>query len=301
MTRLARLTIASSVALLSLAPAVLAQDTFNLRELMNKKPAVGAETRVSKTEQGSMSQTVTGANGQPAMPPQKHETKPEQVYVEHVDAVGADGEPTSTKRTYESFKDDDGKDVAVTGVVVIVTRADGAEGRTSYAAAPGSAPIPPALDADLRKDADNKNQRAQKHLTDTQINEVMFPAEPQGATGTWAIDMARAAPLLGMEAGDLDLTQSSGNGSIDGTEERDGKTFVKAKIALTLMVKRMQGKPLPAPTPMKFDLAFTVPSTGDGVERDFDMAQHLDLTVAQQGMNVHVVIENHRLERRTAP
>jgi hypothetical protein len=295
MSRFASLSIVFAL----LAPIALADDSFDLRALMNRKPGVGASYRVTETEHGTMEQKVS-RNGQ-AMPPQKRETQPAQTYLEEVEAVGADGEPTRTKRTYESFKDETGKDVPVAGVIAVITRTEGPTPTVTFAKAEGSPPLPPAVEADLDRDAQNQRQKNEKHITEAQIHEVMFPAEAQAKGATWTVDMARAAPLLGMDVADLDLPQCTGNGSIDGVEEKDGKTWVKAKVAMTLMLKRMQGQPLPTPTPMTFTLTFGL-TQEESVEREFDMVQHLDLTMAPApGMSANVLVHNERTERRAAP
>lgn len=295
MTRFA----ATLALLLVLGPAARAQETFDLRAILDRPDAVGERVRHTKTEQGLVEQ-VASANGR-VLQQQKEEKRPEQTYVDEVLAVGQDGEADRRRRTFEAFKDDQGVDVDVTGVVVELTRTTGPDGKHDWAFAPaeGSKPIPPAVAADLEADLEQKRERAAKGQTDEMMNEALLPAEPQGAGATWQLDMARLAPIFGMEEGDLDLQQSAGTGALEGVEQRDGQTFLKVKLEVSMMVVRMRGQPLP-PTPMNIGFTFTVsPTSHDG---ELTMSQRFEMSMtppgAPKGTVVNVKVHNDRHDVR---
>lgn len=289
--------------LLALASAASADETHDLRKLIGRKQPVGERARVSQEESGKIEESLL-RDGQPAGGGTR-ESSPSETYLEEVEAVGPDGEPTRLRRSYEAFKDDEGQAVQVEGIVVTLTRADGPEGRFTWAAAEGSAPLPPAIEASLRGDVANRNQRLDKGVTEDKINAVLFPAEAQPAGGTWSIEMAQAIPLLGFSEEDIDVAASTGKGSVAGVEELQGKQVVKARIEMQVVVKRLQGIDLPTPTAMAFTLGFALPVAGDGPMSEFSMVQHFDVTLAPPGAppgtSVHVVVHNERVERRTTP
>jgi hypothetical protein len=291
---------ASALALtLLLVPAARAQETYDLRALINRDDVVGQRVRHVKTEEGLMEQVVTN-NGRVAQQ-RKEEKRPTCTYVDHVEAVGQDGEPDRRTRTFEAFTDDRGQAVDVTGVVVTLTRTTGPDGKHDYAFAPaeGSKPLPEAVRADIAEDLENKRERESRGHTDETFNEALLPAEPQAAGATWPLDMAALSAIFGMEPTDLDLQQSQGTGTLEGVEERDGQTFVKIKLAMTFVVVSMRGQQLP-PTPMNFVMTFTVsPTSNDG---ELTMQQRFEVSMSPQGappgMQVNVKVNNDRRETR---
>lgn len=292
--------IASLFALsLLLLPAARAQDTYDLRELIDRDEVVGQRIRHVKSEQGSTEQVVTN-NGK-VMQQRKEEKRPSQTYVDLVEELGEDGEPVRTTRTYEAFADDQGQALDVAGLVVTLTRTTGPDGKHdwAYAAAEGKT-LPEALRAELGDSVENKRERQAKGVTDAMFNETLLPAEPQAPGATWTLDMARLATVFGMEEGDLDLAQSKGAGTFEGVEERDGQPYVNVKFDLTFVLVTMRGQKMPA-TPMNFVLTFSVSPTGhDGV---LTMAQRFDVSLtpdgAPPGMSVNVKVQNDRHETRT--
>ncbi len=295
-----RVTSCVALTLSLLVPAAArADDTYDLRAKVGRKSTVGERYRLTEDEVGKMEQSVT-RNGQ-AMPGPKKDTAWTRTVVEEIEAVGADGAATKKKRTYEAFKDEKGADVAVTGVVVVLTRAEGEKGHWSFAPAEGSAPVPEQLTRVLEKEMKGENERVDKGATEAMINEAMFPAEPQAAGATWPVDLAKAAPMIGLDIADVDVETSKASGTITGVEEKDGKRWVKARVTMNLMLIRMQGRPAPQPVPMELTFDFAVP-TDDCVDRDFHMTQHLDMTMAPQpGVSAHVLVHNERTERRSTP
>lgn len=292
--------IASLFALsLLLLPAARAQDTYDLRELIDRDEVVGQRIRHVKSEEGSTEQVVTN-NGQ-VMQQRKEEKRPSQTYVDLVEELGEDGEPVRTIRTYEAFADDQGQALDVAGLVVTLTRTTGPDGKHdwAYAAAEGKT-LPDALRAELGDSVENKRERQAKGVTDAMFNEALLPAEPQAPGATWTLDMARLATVFGMEEGDLDLAQCKGAGTFEGVEERDGQPYVNVKFDLTFVLVTMRGQKMPA-TPMNFVLTFSVSPTGhDGV---LTMAQRFDVSLtpdgAPPGMSVNVKVQNDRHETRT--
>lgn len=295
-----RVTSCVALALALLVPAAArADDAYDLRALVGRKPAVGARCRKTEDEAGKMEQSVT-RNGQ-AMPGQNRDTAWTRVTVEEVLAVGPDGQPTKTKRAYESFKDEEGAEVAVAGVVVVLTRGEGEKGQWTHAPAEGSAPVPPQVTRALDREMKGENERLAKGSTEEKINEAMFPAEPQAVGATWPVDLNKAAPVIGLDVADVDLETSKCAGTVQGVEEKDGKHWVKARVTMNLMLKRMQGRPMPQPVPMELTFEFSVP-TEDCLDRDFRMVQHLDMTMTPQpGITAHVLVHNERNERRATP
>ncbi len=275
-------------ALLALgAVTTSAQEGYDLRGLVGRKPAVGERVRIEKEETRSQ-----------RMGPRSMEAKPASVYVEEVMAVGADGEPTRVVRTYEALKDEQGADVTVTGVKVELTR-DEATQRHAFAPAEGSAPVPPALEKDLRSTIGQRNKRAEKGVTDDDMNEVMFPAAPVAVGGTWSIDLPRVIEVMGgFEEGDVDLAQSSASGKVEGVEQVDGHDRVKFTIELRLMLKKMQGRPLPGPAPLVTTMTFRLPAAADGPDGDTHMTQHLEFDAPGPQGKVTVVIDGDEKERR---
>jgi hypothetical protein len=292
--------IASLLALsLLLLPAARAQDTYDLRELIDRDEEVGQRVRHVKSEEGSTEQVVTN-NGK-VMQQRKEEKRPSQTYVDLVEELGEDGEPVRTVRTYEAFADDQGQAHDVAGLVVTLTRTTGPDGKHdwAYATADGKA-LPEALRAELEGSVENKRERQSKGVTDAMFNEALLPAEPQAPGATWSLDMTRLATVFGMDEGDLDLAQCKGAGAFEGVEERDGQPYVNVKFDLTFVLVNMRGQKMP-PTPMNFVLTFSVSPTGhDGV---LTMGQKFDVSLtpdgAPPGMSVNVKVQNDRHETRT--
>lgn len=295
-----RVTSCVALTLALLAPAAArGDDTYDLRAKVGRKSTVGERYRLTEDEVGKMEQSVT-RNGQ-AMPGPKRDSSWTRTVVEEIEAVGADGAATKKKRTYEAFKDESGADVPVTGVVVVLTRAEGDKGHWSFAPAEGSAAVPEQVTRVLEREMKGENERVDKGATEAKINEAMFPAEPQAAGATWPVDLAKAAPVIGLDVEDVDLETSKATGTVTGVEEKGGKRWVKAKVTMNLMLKKMQGRPAPQPIPMELTFDFAVP-TDDCVDRDFHMTQHLDMTMSPQpGVSAHVLVHNERNERRATP
>lgn len=293
--------IASIFALsLLLLPAARAQDTYDLRELIDRDDVVGQRIRHVEEEQGLTQQVVTN-DGQ-VMQQRKEEKRPSQTYVDLVEELGEDGEPVRRTRTYEAFADDQGQAVDVSGVVVTLTRTTGPDGKHdwAFAAAEGSKPLPEAVRADLEGSIEKKREREAKGVTEAMFNEALLPVEPQAPGATWTLDMALLSRVFGMEQGDVDLAQSEGAGTFEGVEERDGQPYVKVKFDMTFVVVTMRGQELPA-TPMNFVLTFSVSPTGHGGV--MTMAQRFDVSLTPEGapptMSVKVKVETDRRETRT--
>lgn len=263
-----------------------AQEGYDLRGLVGRKPAVGERVRVEKEETRSQ-----------RMGPRAMDMKPSSVYVEEVVAVGQDGEPTRVVRTYEAFKDEQGADVPMAGVKVELTR-DEATQRHAFAPAEGSAPLPPALEKDLRATIGERNKRAEKGISEKDMNEVMFPAEPLAVGGAWSIDLPRVVRMMGFEEGDIDVAQSSADGKVEGVEQVDGQDRLKFTIELRLMLRQMQGRPLPAPAPLVTTMTFRLPVAADGPDGDTHMTQHLEFDAPGPQGKVSVVIDGDKKERR---
>lgn len=274
-------------AALALGSTAFAQETYDLRQLVDREPGVGERLRVEKEE------TRTQTMGPRAMT-----MKPASTFVEEVLALGEDGEPTRLVRAYELFRDEQGADVPVAGVVVELTR-DEATGRHAFAAAEGSAPIPPALQKDLTGHVNERNKRAERGVTDREMNEVMFPAEPQPVGGTWTCDVARAVRMMNFEEGDVDVAQSSATGKVEGVEQVDGEDRLKFTVTLTLMMVKMGGRPLPAPAPLETVMTFRLPLAADGPTGDTHMTQRAEFQVPGPQGKVTVKIDGERKERRT--
>lgn len=285
------------------APAVLAEETWDLRKIIGRKQPVGEKTRIAEEEKGKIEESLI-RDGQPAGG-QTRDSAGASTYIDEIEAVGADGEPTRVRRTYESFKDDRGTAVPVEKVVVLMTRTEGPDGKFDFAAAEGSPPLPRPVQNRLRTEAANKTQRLQKGYTEDALNQALLPAEPVASGGTWTLDMAKVAPILGFAEGDFDAPTSTGTGKLEGIEEREGAKHLKTRIELKIMVTRMQGNDLPEPTPVVLTLGFLTRAAGDGPQGELTVTQHLDLTLAPPGAppgtSVHVVVHNERTEKRTLP
>ncbi len=269
------------------AVTAAAQDAHDLRQLVGRKPAVGERVRVVKEERRTQ-----------RMGPRTQETGSAATYMEEVLATGEDGEPTRVVRTYEAFKDASGAEVAAAGVIVELTR-DEATGRHAFAAAEGSAPLPPALHDDIQGSLDKKNKRAEQGVTDADINQVLLPADPVAVGGSWTIDLARAVGMMGLPESDVDLARSTAQGKVEGVEQVDGHDRLKFTIELCLMMAKMRGNPLPTPAPLVTTMTFRLPVAADGPDGDTHMVQHLALEVPGPQGPMKVTIDGDEKERRT--
>ncbi|MBX3467984.1 MAG: hypothetical protein KF878_14015 [Planctomycetes bacterium] len=284
----ARTASCAAFSLVLLAGAAAADQTFDLRALAGRDPAVGERTRV--VEEDATKQTMAG---QTVM-----EMRSSATYVDEVQEVGADGKPTRVLRTYEAFVDREGEPVDVTGVKVLLTRDEAAQ-RHAFAAAEGSAPLPEALRSDLEGTTRDRSEREAKGRTEAQIFGAFLPAEPQPVGGTWTIDPARLVEALGLAPGDVDVGASKGSGKLVGLEQADGREWVTVAVSVQLVLARMQGQQLPSPAPMDMKLTLRLPAAGDVPDGETHMTHHLPLELpGPQGM-VPVVIDGERRERRT--
>lgn len=275
-------------AVLALGSAASAQETYELRRLVGRKPAVGERVRVEKEATQTQS-----------MGPRSIQLKPAAVYVEEVVEVGADGEPTRVRRTYESFRDDQGDEVAVAAVAVVWTR-DEATGQHAFTVPEEhQATFPPALFADMRKFVEGRNEREKRGVTEQAMNEAMFPAEPLPVGGTWTVDVAQAVRMIGLPEEDVDVAQSSGEGKVDGIEQVEGEERLRFTITLRLTMSKMRGRPLPAPAPLETTMTFRLPVKADGRQGDTHMTQHLEFAAPGPQGAVTVKIEGEKKERRT--
>jgi hypothetical protein len=192
--------------------------------------------------------------------------------------------------------------VKVDGVKVEITR-DEKTNKQSFDTPEGSPPIPPAVFDAIASDLEGKNERAAKGYTDRMLGEVMLPAEKKAAGDTWTIDVAKMVEMIGFEAADVDLTKSSAQGALDGTEEKDGHTWVSFHVEMKLVLVRMPGsggQPLPTPSPMDTTMRFHLPAAADGPHGDSHMVQHIELAVpGPQGKPVTVTIDTDKVERRS--
>lgn len=269
-----------------LAASAPAQDTYDLRQIMGRKPAVGERVRVSIDEHRSQ-----------RMGPRVQEVASSSTYVEEVLAVGEDGEPTRLVRAYEAYKDATGADLPVDGVKVELTR-DEATGKHTFAPAEGSSPLPDVLEEELRGSVRDKDQRAERGMTDEAMNEVMFPAGAVPVGHTWSIDVASAVRMLGMPEADIDVAQSTVAGRVEGVEQTDGHARLKFSIEMRLMMKGMRGRPLPAPAPLVTTMTFRLPVAGGGPDGDTHMVQHMAFDVPGPQGKVTVTIDGQKSERR---
>ncbi|MCO5170578.1 MAG: hypothetical protein M9894_29955 [Planctomycetes bacterium] len=268
--------------------AARADQTFDLRAIAGRDPVAGERIRV--VEEDATTQTM---GGQPVM-----EMRSSATFVEEVQAVGADGKPTRVLRTYEAFVDREGEAVVVDGVKVLLTR-DEAQKRHAFAAAEGSAPLPPALEADLEGTVRDRTEREAKGRTEQVILAAFLPAERQAVGGAWTVDPAAMTDALGLERQDVDVAASKGSGRVVGVEQADGREWVTVSVTVQLVLARMQGQPLPKPAPMDMKLTLRLPAAGDAPDGETNMTHHLPLEIpGPQGL-VPVVSEGERRERRT--
>lgn len=248
------------LAALLVTPA-LADDTVDLRKADSYQPKVGDKVRHTKSDTQLMHHVIL--NGGNPMQDKKEERGYEAVWVDEVQAVSEDGKKaTRTLRTYERLAERRRgglEEVAVTGVKVLLTV--DAEGKHAYAAAEGSAPIPPALEAQLRAEVGKGTKKAAAPADDaSDPKKLLVPAEPQKVGATWDVDPVKVCAGMGLgKAEDLVLEQSSVKGTFVRLEA--GQAHVKVDIKLAL--KRMKDLPLAEVGMFEMTMELALAAAGD--------------------------------------
>lgn len=293
-----RVLLAPVLLLLVAACPAGAQERVDLSGAASYRPVVGDRVRCARRERQVMD-TVARQAGQPDQA--KHEDDGyEAVWTDEVLEVSQDGRrATRVERRYESFRDV-GRDevVAVAGVEVLI--ATDAAGTTDFAAAQGSAPLPPALTKALREEL----ERASKRAGQPEPAAVLLPHEPQAVGAAWDVDPARLAASLNVGAPeDLVPERCSVRATLAAVEEVDGVRLATITCAVKLAFARLESRmPLAEPAALDLSLEVRLPVAGDAPTSSVTSKGTFGAAPAPPklpaGMTMRVDIAMDRAERR---
>lgn len=254
--------------LLCLAPA-RADETWDLRKL-DHKAAAGDKVRTETSEKQQMKFVVQ----------QGAETvrKDEKVegfagaWTDEVQAVDEEGQPTKSRRTYESYEDhESGKKVEVAGIVVLLER--DAAGKHGFKAE-GDKPLPPELQARLEAEVkkDDEKLAAKKAGKEAESDKMdrLLPEKPVGVGAEWEVPAQAAADAFELNGSELD-PKSKVTGKLVAAEARGGATYLKIELTIDLWLKTFQEMACPEPASFRFKVHMNVPADGKAPDGELSM------------------------------